>query len=116
MTRPPVRDYTPEKQSVLSRLSTAMETATDALAVALDEEAKAENAYLLEYHKAWLTTDDVPASIRQKATDQVEAVMKARQKWNLAKATAKGSSAKVDELKNRMMAAMSHQKFVAAQT
>lgn len=103
---------------VLSDLSTRLEGATDAAADCFDDEAEAENDYLAAYSLAWAvaTEDKVAISARSKHVDAQPEVTAAKQDWNRAIAARKRATGKVEELKNRMVAAMSHQRFVRDQT
>lgn len=94
-------------------LSNDLEVATDAYAVACNEAAIAENAYLKHYAEVFLHAD-VAATIRPK-TAECEAVDQ-RGEWNIKTAVEKSAKAKVEELKHRLMAALSHAKVVAGQT
>lgn len=104
--------------SVLSRLSTQLETATGELADAYDAEAEAENAYLAAYQTAWALETEAksPATIRAKNCDNDPTVCELKQEWNRAVAARKRAWAFVDALNHRLMAAMSHQRFVREQT
>lgn len=104
--------------SVVGELSRRMEDATDTAADAFDAEAEAENAYLAAYSVAWAvaTEDKVAISARSKHVDAQPDVTAAKQEWNRAIAGRKRAAGKVEELRNRLMAAMSHQRFIREQT
>lgn len=93
----------------LDDLSDALEQATDTFAVKCNDAAEAENAYLRAYARSF-TTSDVAATIRPKSAEV--AAVEERAAWNLAVAAEKSARAKVEELKNRLMAAMSHTKYL----
>lgn len=99
--------------SVLSDLSTRLEEVTDAYAKACDEAAEAENAYLRAYARAF-TTSEVAATIRPKSAEC--AAVEERAVWNVKVAVEKSARAKVEEIKHRLMACMSHQRFVREAT
>ena len=99
--------------SVLGELSRLMEEYTDAYAAACDEEAEKENAYLRRFSTALLDSE-APATVRAK-TAECQAVEE-RCAWNDAVAARKRTHAKVEEVRNRLMAAMSHQRFVREAT
>ena len=105
-------------QSILSQLSSRMESATDAYADACDEEAEKENAYLAAFSTAWAvaTEEGVAISARSKHVDADPVVTAAKQEYNRAIAGRKRTHAKVEELKSRIMAAQSHMRFVREQT
>lgn len=100
-------------QSVLSQLSTRLEQVTDEYASACDEAAEKENDYLRAYAIAF-TTSEVAATIRPKTAEC--AAVEERALWNIATAKEKAAKAKVEEVKHRVMAAMSHQRFVREAT
>ena len=102
--------------SVLGDLSRSLEAATDEYVVALDLETEAENAFLKVQATAFLhaKVSGVAATILTKFAD-AQAVEE-RMAWNLAVARRRRCWAKCDELKNRIMASMSHNKLVGSQT
>lgn len=104
------------ERSILSQLSTTLETMTDAYADACNVTAEAENTYLRAYHKAFITAADVPATIRGKHADNQENVVEAKCAHNLAAAAERAARAKVEEVKMRLTAAMSYTRFVREQT
>lgn len=99
--------------TVLSDLSTRLEEVTDAYAQACDDAAGAENDYLRAYAIAF-TTSDVPATVRPKTAEC--AAVEERAIWNIKTAAEKSAKAKVEEVKHRLMACMSHQRFIREQT
>lgn len=90
-----------------------LEECTDAYAKACDAAAEAENDYLRAYAIAF-TNLDVPATIRPKSAEC--AAVEERALWNIAAAQEKSARAKVEEIKHRLMACMSHQRFVREAT
>ena len=94
-------------------LSDRLEEVTDAYATACDEAATAENGYLAAYAEAFLGAT-CAATIRPK-TAECEAVEK-RKVWNIKVAAEKSAKAKVEEVKHRLMAAMSHARIIGSQT
>lgn len=104
--------------TLLERISRAVEDAVNAAGDAYDEEADAENLYLLEKSKAWAyaTEDKVAISARSKHCDNQPDVVVAHMAWNRAIAKRKRCTDKADELERRQMASMSHQKFVGGAT
>lgn len=99
--------------SPLESLSDALERATDRYAIACDEAAVAENDYLRAYAVAF-TTSEAAATVRPKTAEC--AAVEERAVWNIKVAAEKAARAKVEEVKHRLMAAMSHQRFVREQT
>jgi hypothetical protein len=101
-------------ETLLERVSRAYEDAVDAYGNACDLAAFAENDYLRQFAAAWAVAveDGVAATVRAKHCDNQKDVMDARLDWNRAAATERRSRAKVEELKNRLTAAMAHQRFV----
>lgn len=108
-----VEEFLAGPPTTLEALSDALEAATDAYAVACNEAALAENVYLKRYATEFLSLD-VAATIRPK-TAECRAVDE-RAAWNIKAAVERSARQKCDELKHRLMAAMSHQKFVGSQT
>ena len=102
-----------QKQSPNEILSDLLETVTDAYAEACDAAAEAENEYLRAYARSF-TTSECAATIRPKTAEC--AAVEERAAWNLALAAEKSARAKVEEVKHRLMAAMSHARIVGAQT
>ncbi len=100
-------------------LSARLEKASDAYAVAADNEALAENAYLLLFQTAWAKAcvNEIPVTIRAKWADNAgEEIVIAKAAWNLARAREKAARVKFEETKTRLMRAMGHERNVAAQT
>lgn len=104
--------------TVLSDLSVRLEEVTDAAAEAFDAEAEAENAYLSAFSAAWAvaTEDKVAISARSKHVDADPEVTQAHMDWNRAIAARKRCVAKVEEVRNRLVACQSHMRFVRDQT
>lgn len=101
----------------MSELADKQEAATEAYCRALDESAEAENGYLRAYHRAWVESTAIPASIRSKHTEfNSILVVEAKADWNYAKAREKSCYAKLDELNRRQIALMSYNKFLHNQT
>lgn len=100
----------------LGDLASALEKATDAYARACNAAAVAENAYLRAFHLAWVRADGVAQTVKSKWCDNQEAVVEERCSHNLALAAEKAARAKCEELRNRLMAAMSWQRVVGSQT
>lgn len=100
--------------SLLERISRAYEEAVDAYGDACDANAVAENQYLAAHMLAWAyaVEDGVPATTRAKHCDNQKEVAEAKAEWNRAAAIERRCRAKVEELKNRLTAAMAHQRFV----
>jgi hypothetical protein len=109
-------DPAPAYDGPIQAIADALEVATDEFVRAANVNAEAENAYLRAFRLAWLASDGVPATIRSKHCDQQYEVTEAKCAWNIADAVQKGCRQKCDELTNRLMAAMSWQKSVRAQT
>lgn len=105
-------------QSPSVALSDKLEEATDAYGNACDDAAIKENEYLLRFSKAYAVAveDKVAQTIRREHCNAQEDVTEARQDWNRAIATEKRTKAKVEELRHRLMAALSHQKFIGGQS
>lgn len=101
---------------LLGDLSTALEDATDTYAEACNRAALTENGYLRAFHLAWIAADGIAATVRSKHCDNQREVVDARCEHNIALASEKAARAKCDELKNRLMAAMSWQRVVGVQT
>ncbi|HMI47107.1 MAG TPA: hypothetical protein VK481_00390 [Gemmatimonadaceae bacterium] len=103
-----------EGDSLLERISRAYEEAVDLYGDACDDNAAKENEYLKLHAQAWVHAieDGVAATVRSKHCDNQQDVCDARQTWNRAMATERRSRAKVEELKNRLTAVMSHTRFV----
>ena len=110
-------DFFTPARTAAEQLSELLEHATDAYVNACVEAAEAENMYLRAYHVGWAeaTVDGVAATVRSKSADNRSDVVEAKCAWNLAVAREKACRAKCDELKNRLVAALSHQKMVGAQ-
>ena len=100
----------------LGDLAAGLERATDQYASACNRAAVAENAYLRAFHLAWVASDGVAQTVKSKWCDNQADVVEARCDHNLAIASEKAARAKCDELKNRLMACMSWQRTVGAQT
>lgn len=99
----------------LDDLSEALANATAAYANACNETAIAENTYLKAFHTAWIeNAGRTPASIRSKDADNHGEVVDAKCTLNLKEAVERSAKAKVEELRNRLMAAMSYQKYLGA--
>jgi hypothetical protein len=81
--------------------------------MALDREALAENAFKYAWARA-LLEDDAPATLRDKLA-KAKAVEQ-ETAWTNARNRRIACQAKCDEVRNRLMAAMSAQKFEAAQS
>lgn len=109
-------DPMPFRQGPYGDISDALEHATDSFVSACNANAEAENAYLREFHRAWAQSLDVAVSARAKHVDAQGAVTEAKCAWNLAQAHERACRAKCDELKHRLMASMSWQRTVGAQT
>lgn len=112
---PNVFDPPPLDEGPYGDLATALERATDAYVAACNNAAQAENGYLRAFHLAWVHADGVAATVRSKHCDNQAEVVEARCAHNLAEASEKAARAKCDELKHRLMAAMSWQRVVGAQ-
>lgn len=97
-------------------LADLLEGATDAYRDALDVTAEKENDYLKAYSRAFLAgaVNGMPATIRPKSAEV--AAVEERCLWNIAQASERACRAKVDELKNRLVAAQSHQKYLGDQS
>lgn len=109
-------DPGPAFEGPIQQIADALEAATDEFVRSANANAEAENAYLRAFRQAWLENDGVPVTIKSKECDQWFDVLEAKCAWNLADAHQKGCRQKCDELTNRLMAAMSWQKSVRAQT
>lgn len=107
---PPAIDTGP-----LGDITSALERATDAYAQACNRAAHAENAYLRVFHLAWIAADGVAQTVKSKHCDNQADVVEARCSHNLAIAAEKAAKAKCEELRNRLMAAMSWQRTVGSQ-
>lgn len=103
-------------EGALGVLSDALERATDEYVAACNATAEAENAYLRAFHREWNLALGVAVTARAKHVDAQGEPTEAKCAWNLAAAREKACRAKCEELKNRMMAAMSWQRVVGAQT
>ena len=93
-----------------SPITDALEATTDAYVAACNATAEAENKYRLIHAGAYLTSE-VAVSARDKHTDSIPEVAMAKAEWRIAEARERGLKAKCDELKNRLMAAMSWQRM-----
>jgi chromosome condensin MukBEF ATPase and DNA-binding subunit MukB len=113
----PAQDFTVPTHPLLD-LSDALERATDAYMVALDEEAEAENAYLREFHVAYAVVcgQGIAVTARKHEAENVAQVVEARCVWNLAVARVKSARAKCSELEARLTAHQSYFRLVGAQT
>lgn len=100
----------------LGDLAAALERATDEYVAACNRNAEAENGYLRAFHRAWVQSLDVAVTARSKHCDAMADTTEAKCVWNLAAAGERSARAKCDELKHRLMAAMSWQRTVGAQT
>lgn len=112
-----VSDFDPIPASFdgpLGDLSRALEQATDAYAAACNRAAIDENFYLKAFHRGWVNSMDVAVTARSKHVDAIEDVTDAKCSWNLSIAGEKAARSKVEELRNRLMAAMNHQRFIGA--
>lgn len=110
-----ITDPMPFQHGPHGDISTALEQATDEYVAACNRAAVAENAYLRAFHVAWAAAE-VPATVKAKHCDNQADVVNARCNHNLAVALEKAARAKCDELKHRLMASMSWQRTVGAQT
>lgn len=109
-------DPAPAYEGALQEIADALEAATDEFVRAANANAEAENAYLRAFRLAWLESEGIPATIKSKHCDQQRQVTEAKCAWNIADAMQKGCRQKCDELTNRLMAAMSWQKSMRAQS
>jgi hypothetical protein len=109
-------DPPPIDTGPLGDLASALERATDAYARACNDAAVAENGYLRAFHLAWVSAQGVAQTVKAKHCDNQAEVVEARCEHNLAVAREKSARAKCEELKNRLMATMSWQRTVGAQT
>jgi len=99
-------------EKILATMKTARLNYARACNVAADE----ENGYLRAFHLAWLAADHVAATVRSKHCDNQSDVVEARCRQNTAKAREKAAKAKCEELVNRLMASMSWQRTIKAET
>lgn len=83
---------------------------------AIDSEATAHNEYLRRLSRGWMECLDLAVSARKDAANQRSEVVEAHVDWNLAVAHEKRCRAKVDELRERSIRRMAHDKNVAGQT
>lgn len=107
-------DPMPLGDGPLGDLAAALERATDDFVAACNATAQAENAYLRAFSREYVVTT-VAMTARAKWCDSQPDVTEAKCAWNIATAREKACRAKCDELKNRLMAAMSWQRTVGAQ-
>lgn len=115
MAYPWAEPHAPVTDGPLGDLSVALERATDDYVTACNANAQAENAYLRAFSRAYVIAD-VAMTARAKWCDSQPEVTEAKCEWNIAQAREKACRSKCDELKNRLMAAMSWQRTVGAQT
>lgn len=109
----PLRSLPGQRRSPAELLSDQLEEVTDAYASACDASAEAENEYLRAYARSF-TTSECAATIRPKTAEC--AAVEERAAWNLASAVEKSARAKVEEVRHRLMAAMSHARIVGGQS
>jgi hypothetical protein len=102
----------------LERVSRAYEAAVDAYGLAVDAAALAEAKYKRAFAEAWAVAveDKVPATTRAKHCDNQPGVLEASIDFDRAAAAERRCRMKADELKNRQVAAMSHQRFIREAT
>lgn len=94
-----------------SPITDALEAATDAYVKACNATALAENAYLFAFSAQYQAHGEIAATARSKFCDTLPDVVQTKAEWNAAAAHEKACKAKCDELKNRLMAAMSWQRM-----
>lgn len=109
-------DPPPVGDGPLGDLSAALERATDDFVAACNANAQAENGYLRAFHVEYVGALGIAVTGRAKYCDAQQAVTEAKCEWNLTNAREKACRAKCDELRHRLMAAMSWQRVVGAQT
>lgn len=90
-----------------------MERAGDEWRDALNAEAVAENAFRRAHAIEWVRAGSVAITARAKHCENQPEVVTARCEWNLMIARSKAAHSKVEEIRNRLMASMSHQKYLA---
>lgn len=91
-------------------ITDALEAATDEYVKACNATAVAENAYLFAFAAAYQGSI-VAATARSKDADTQLAVVQTKAEWNMAAAHEKACKAKCEELRNRLMAALSWQRM-----
>ena len=108
----------PSAAPTLPVLSDELEQATDELAVAIDGEAIAHNAYLRKYHLSLLAfrtaEKKIAATLMPKAAEG-EAVDELCA-WNLANARREACRSKAKSLADRLSALQTHVRLIEGQT
>lgn len=94
-------------------LSDRLEEVTDTYADACNATAEKENDYLREYARIFTTTE-CAATIRPKTAEC--GAVEQRAVWNIALAVERSCKAKVEEVRHRLMAALSHARTIRDQS
>jgi len=97
-------------------LSDELERWTDIYATTCDLEAEADGILLDAASEAWNAASDVAVTARQRHVDYQPQVVAARKTQLAAFAARRKAQAHVEEMKARLMAALSHAKAVRGQT
>lgn len=107
-------------QSPVEALSTDLEAQTGVFQQAADAEAEKENQFLTVYALAFRDVqhqeEKIPATLIPKHVETRVPVVAAKCEWNTAKVTKEVAKRKWDELQNRLVAAMSNQRFIREQS
>jgi hypothetical protein len=112
----PWAEFEPPVNDVYAPITEALEQATDAYVEACNATAVAQNEYLRLFARAYRAHDSVAVTARPKFCDALEDVIEAKCAWNVAEARERACKAKCEELRQRLMAALSWQRLVGGQT
>ena len=105
---------TDEPDHPLLRLADELETATDELAKAYDEQAEAEVVYKRAWSVALLRESKVAATLRSKFAEA--SCVEQQAGLTFAEAKVKRCRAKVDQLQSQLMAHQTYVRVVGSQT
>lgn len=101
-------------RSSLDVIGDGLEQAGDHWRTTLNLEAEAENEYRRVHAIAWAqaSNENMAVTIRAKHCENQPVVVSARCDWNIAVAREKAAHSKVEEQRNRLMSAMSDQRYM----
>lgn len=109
----PWADPQPAVGDLYGPITDALEHATDEYVAACNATAEAENNYARLFAAAYRQSEQVAVTARAKFCDQLEHVVEAKCVFNAAEARERACKAKVEEVRNRLMAAMSWQRMTS---